>query len=263
LQDGVWAPLTHSEISYPAIGNTHSSLIEEQSFWFKHRNNCITSLVRRYYKGSEIFDIGGGNGFVSAALAKEGYEPVLIEPGLQGIINGRSRGLKNLVHGSLQDMKLIAGSIPAAGFFDVLEHIEDEKGFLMTVSAALKPGGLAFITVPAFNFLWSDEDVYTGHFRRYRRWRLHALFGECGFEGIYSTYFFSFLVPAIFLIKSIPSYFGLRSGSEDLEKVQKDHQAYGLADVVLNRIWDWEHGRIRAASNIPFGSSILGVFRKL
>ena len=41
-----------------------------------------------------LFDIGGGNGFVANYLSKKGFETILVEPGIDGCINGRERGLK-------------------------------------------------------------------------------------------------------------------------------------------------------------------------
>ena len=40
----------------------------------------------------------GGNGFVSLALQKEGYKTVLVEPGISGTQNAKSRGLKRIIY---------------------------------------------------------------------------------------------------------------------------------------------------------------------
>jgi SAM-dependent methyltransferase len=58
---------------------------------------------------------------------------------------------------------------------DVLEHIEDDAAALAQTWAKLKPGGHAFITVPAFAFLWSRHDEVLGHHRRYTRDSLQRL----------------------------------------------------------------------------------------
>jgi hypothetical protein len=50
---------------------------------------------------------------------------------------------------------------------DVIEHIEDEWGFVSDLVAAMKPGAFLLITVPADPALWSIHDESVNHFRRY------------------------------------------------------------------------------------------------
>jgi 2-polyprenyl-3-methyl-5-hydroxy-6-metoxy-1,4-benzoquinol methylase len=49
----------------------------------------------------------------------------------------------------------------------VLEHIDDEQAFLREIRRCLAPGGRIYLSVPAGRWLWSDDDVQAGHFRRY------------------------------------------------------------------------------------------------
>ena len=51
--------------------------------------------------------------------------------------------------------------------FDVLEHIEDEDGFLDALQFHLAVGGKVLINVPAGLWLFSDYDRAAGHVRRY------------------------------------------------------------------------------------------------
>jgi SAM-dependent methyltransferase len=39
--------------------------------------------------------------------------------------------------------------------FDVLEHIDDDRGALANIARKLKPGGKILITVPAHPWMWS------------------------------------------------------------------------------------------------------------
>ncbi len=48
--------------------------------------------------------------------------------------------------------------IGAIGLFDVLEHIENEAGFLKQLREVLKTGGRLYLTVPAFRWLWSIRE---------------------------------------------------------------------------------------------------------
>ena len=71
-------------VSYPEDGNEKDFQIEENSFWFTHRNNCIIEAVKKYSHDNLFFDIGGGNGFVAEGLEKNGTPTILIEPGQSG-----------------------------------------------------------------------------------------------------------------------------------------------------------------------------------
>ena len=61
-------------------------------------------------------------------------------------------------------------------YIDVLEHIEDDRGELRRAAAHLKPGGSLVILCPAFMILFSEMDRALGHFRRYTKSTLSAVF---------------------------------------------------------------------------------------
>ena len=52
--------------------------IEEDSFWFKHRNNIIANSVQKHSPNKTFFDIGGGNGFVAKRLQNDGIKLYLL-----------------------------------------------------------------------------------------------------------------------------------------------------------------------------------------
>ncbi len=117
---GIYFSNKESKISYPDTGNEHCFHMEENSFWFSHRNNCIISTVNKYCKNTIFFDIGGGNGYVSKGLQDRGIETVLLEPGFQGCLNAQNRGLKNIICSTLEDANFEKNSIPSIGVFDVV-----------------------------------------------------------------------------------------------------------------------------------------------
>ena len=96
LRDGIWYSKTQETVSYPKEGSDLSLIVEEKSYWFQHRNKCISELVKKFAPNKIFFDIGGGNGFVSLGLQKSGIDTILIEPSIQGIRNAKERGLLNL-----------------------------------------------------------------------------------------------------------------------------------------------------------------------
>src|SRR5271170_4405432 len=129
-EHGIWFSKGQSNVSYPAAGNEACFEIEDHSFWFRHRNRCIATVVRGFPPAGALFDLGGGNGFVSLCLQKAGWQSVVVEPGSVGAINARKRGLENVICATLEDADFRAHSLPAAGLFDVLEHIDGDGQFL-------------------------------------------------------------------------------------------------------------------------------------
>ncbi|MFD1001332.1 class I SAM-dependent methyltransferase [Ohtaekwangia kribbensis] len=259
---GIYYSKEQSKISYPASGNDNYFQIEENSFWFKHRNNCIIEGVMKYSANSTFFDVGGGNGFVAKGLEEKGISTVLVEPGIQGCVNAKKRSLKNVVCSTLENASFVKGKIPAIGLFDVVEHIEHDVDFLKSIYSYLTDGGFVFITVPAFNVLWSNEDVDAGHFRRYTTKELKRKLQSVGFHIEYSSYIFSILPIAVFLFRTLPSRLGLHKNSGNLDKHKKEHKSGGLIGIILNYIWDFEISRIRNGKVIRVGGSCLVIGRK-
>lgn len=206
-----------------------------------------------------LFDIGGGNGFVAAAFQAAGYPVVLIEPGEDGVRHAQARGVRHIVHATFNESSFRPDSLPAACFFDVLEHIEDEQGFLGGLHRCLIPSGRIYLTVPAGRWLWSDDDVQAGHFRRYTRRTLASSLAQSGFKALFISKLFSVLPLPLFLCRAVPSLGGRlllpRNGYSGLHRPR----ARGL----LDRVWDWEQSRIKRGKAIIWGTSCVAVAEKI
>ena len=130
--DGIWYAGSDEAVSYPSDGHDACAQIEDSSFWFKHRNACIIAAVQTHPPavGDTIFDIGGGNGFVSLGLMKAGFEVAVVEPGAAGALNARKRGIPTVVCATTSAAGFVRSSLGAVGLFDVIEHIERDVQFL-------------------------------------------------------------------------------------------------------------------------------------
>ena len=58
---------------------------------------------------------------------------------------------------------------------DFLEHVENDKQVFHWMAEHLNYDGTLFLTVPAYQFLFSYHDVALGHYRRYRLKQLVTL----------------------------------------------------------------------------------------
>lgn len=260
-ENNIWFSKTNSAISYPDDGNDVCFDLEDKSFWFKHRNNCILQCVQQYIEDKEILDIGGGNGYVSSYLQQNGYVSVLLEPGKKGILNAQKRGISHLICSTLDDAGFINSSISNIGLFDVVEHIEKDELFINSIQQLLKINGKVFITVPAYNFLWSREDVEAGHYRRYTLSSISELLEKAGFKIVYKTYIFSFLPIPIFLFRTLPFKF-IKSKNKAV-RPENEHQSAGLTKRVIDWIFGKELNAIKKNKKISFGGTCLIVAQKV
>ena len=257
--DGIWYARDMKEVSYPEDGHSCCMQVEEQSFWFSHRNKCVVSLIDAYPPpgGGPVFDVGGGNGFVAAGIVASGQEVVLIEPGIEGARNAKRRNVPQVVCATIESADPIPETLPAVGLFDVVEHVEDDKSFLEKLNKLIQPGGKIYITVPAYQFLWSQEDRDAGHFRRYSLAEICNLLEQARFQVDYATYFFRLLPLPIFLLRTLPWRVGFRFRPRKSSTLKRDHIVTGPLNSILQKTLAGELESIRHNRRIRFGGSCL------
>lgn len=245
-------------VHYPDTGHDWCAEVEDTSFWFQHRNRFLTELMRRFPPAQPLYDVGGGNGVVSAALRDAGIRAIVVEPGEAGARRALERGVESIC-ATLEQSGLTRGSVPAIGLFDVVEHMEDTVGFLHTAHGFLKPGGRLYVAVPAYEALWSVEDDFAQHFRRYTRRSLVAELTQAGFEVEHTTYMFSFLTLPILLLRALPYRLGF-ARAPTAESARADHTGGGAS--FLHFLGRLELQALSALGRIPFGTSVVAVARK-
>ncbi len=242
--------------------------IEDGSWWFQYRAQVLTETAERYLEREvETLDIGGGNGYTTSRMQQVGFRTALLEPSYEACLHARQRGISRCFCSVLGDFE---EPIRQGMLLDVLEHIEDDRGFLGTLRTHMPGGGMLLITVPALSVLWSSVDEVGGHFRRYHISELCKLLRSCGFEVVYSTYFFSFLVLPILFVRVGMERMGLlkrrdQCTEEECREIKKSQfqERGGVVGHVLGWFETWERTRLLADKRLPLGSSILCVARKV
>lgn len=116
-----------------------------------HRSRWAVRVLADHHVGS-VLDIGAGSGGMAADLLAAGVDVIAIEPFREGARLVAALGVAS-VHGQLRDLSLPTSAVPAAGYFDVIEHIADPHPELSEALRVLEPGGLLLVTVPAFQWL--------------------------------------------------------------------------------------------------------------
>ncbi|GBU22060.1 hypothetical protein R80B4_01963 [Fibrobacteres bacterium R8-0-B4] len=134
--------------------------------WELSRTRRILDIVKNYAIRS-IADVGAGDRFFlsklpgGAALTKYAVDTGYTEKSeiIDGIL-------------CFNDISELPEPIDAVMLMDVIEHIQDDSAFLEKILTKLSAGALVIVTVPAFQMLFSNHDVFLKHYRRYGRKQL-------------------------------------------------------------------------------------------
>lgn len=104
-------------------------------------------LVEQHVGRGRMVDVGCWTGSFVEAADRRGWQASGIEPSNWAVEVARSRGL-DVQPGLLAPAVLADGAHDLVVACDVLEHLLDPGGALDLLHAALRPGGVAYLTVP-------------------------------------------------------------------------------------------------------------------
>jgi SAM-dependent methyltransferase len=177
---GVWdlTSGTRSRSGYDPHYFPHIADVEERHFWFVTRRECILDALRASVPDlaeRRIVDVGCGVGGLVADLARAGLRVAgACDSYVEGLRIARQRVEAPLFVVDEGPFPPLAPGQDLIGLFDVLEHIDDDRGALRSVAEVLRPGGVLVLTVPAHPFLFDEADRLAHHRRRYRAGELRA-----------------------------------------------------------------------------------------
>jgi SAM-dependent methyltransferase len=94
--------------------------------------------------GRVLADVGGGTGNYAAALAVEGWEPLVIDRSRSMLALAAAKGLRT-IEGDAHSLPLENESIDALTLISVLHHLDDPAIALAEARRVLRPGGRAVV----------------------------------------------------------------------------------------------------------------------
>lgn len=153
----------------------------------------LREVRERVWIPAEVLDAGCGDGAFTASLTKLGYRvsavdasPLCVERCRKAVAWMPKGELyaSRVQQSSLESLPFADNSFDAAVSGEVLEHVEDDGTAARELGRVLRPGGVCLVTVPADPELWSEEDEWAGHHRRYREEQLRELFAAAGFQTV-------------------------------------------------------------------------------
>lgn len=226
-------------------------------WWYRARRALVGALLERSDVGrGRVLDAGCGTGDNLGSLERFGSTvgTDLSRYALDRAPDGASGGTRVAV-ATAEHLPVESDSLNLLVSMDVIEHLDDDVRALLEYRRALRPGGTLLLTVPAYEFLWSEHDEWAAHRRRYRERTLRAAVVAAGFEVVRSSYFFSFLVPAALLLRRTPLRRFVRSTDDEVGA------ASAPVDRVMTALASIER-RIALRWRVPFGLSIVLVARR-
>ena len=175
--------------------------LEDTYWWYLGRREVIRNLIYSRLSGPlRILDWGCGPGGNYQMLLRFG-SVTSVDASDLSLELCRKRGIRDLIKASKLQELPVGALFDLVTTFDVIEHIEDDSGFLQELRAVLKDNGHVLVTAPAYQFLWSDLDRLLGHVRRYNKRDLVHCFETAGYTVIASSYFNSFLAAPFMAVR--------------------------------------------------------------
>lgn len=234
----------------------------ESENWLKAgRRNLLARQIHHAMNGRndmEVLDLGSGVGQNVPALQKFGAVDVLEinEIGLQAL---RAKpGIREIFDRPIPfELDRRYDVIVAT---DVLEHLPDDRGAAQWVADHLRPGGVFFSTVPAYQFLFSEHDVALHHFRRYTATNYADIMPpslkveRCG-------YFNSILFPIAAAARLASRFRRSEVTSADQAKKQSS-VVPAPVDAAFRSILELEIKMIDKRIGLPFGLSVYCLARR-
>lgn len=232
--------------------------LEADHFWFIARNRILQWTMDEYLPEARNFlEVGCGTGFVLSAL--HAHRPALDMTGSELFLEGLlvAKGRLPTVELLQMDAKKIPyeNHFDGLGAFDVLEHVPSDEAVLAQFHRALSPGGRLILTVPQHQWLWSVNDEYAHHHRRYGRNQICSKVRQAGFQILRTTSFVSLLVPLLYLSR-------MKRNAQSTFDPLEEYRIPAWKQRILGLVMTAEYGMIRLGWNWPVGGSLLLIAEK-
>jgi len=233
--------------------------LEESLWWFVGMRNVTASLLDPYCRGKihqRILDSGCGTGGMLSWLSR--YDET---EGLFGLDVARDavnfcqkRGYHTIVQASAVELPFPDATFDLVTSFDVLVQLPGDSSDVIAMremKRVLRPGGVAFVRVPAYRWMMSGHDRALGTQRRYSRSELVAKLRDNGFRVLRATYANTTLLPLAIVRRLGLKPLGLADKGSDVRPLPK-----GL-NRVFSGLLNLEASLLRTSVNLPAGLSLI------
>jgi len=243
-------------------------IAEDSHWWFASRVRAINAVAAPYLGSNlRVLDVGCGAGNMMHHLARYGtIQGVEIDP--RPLKLAQQRGYDARLADASAGIPFGDGQFDLVATLDVIEHVQDDLAALRECARVLTPKGYLLVTVPAFMFLWSRNDVLNAHVRRYTAGELRRKLKASGFKVRRLSYnnfcVFPMAAPLILIRRAgAPAPAApLRSHHFEEDAYQVDMEpASPAVNSVLTAVGKFEAGLLRRV-NLPWGTSLIALAQK-
>lgn len=233
--------------------------IARRHWWYRARRELVAEqLAGRIPHGARALDVGTGTGESLAVLRGAGAEVVAgTDLSLHALRIAHRHGTGpsgGVLASYAEQLPFADGTFGCLISTDVLEHLDDDVLALREYARVVAPGGTVLLTVPAYNFVWSEHDERAAHRRRYTATAITDVARAAGLEVERTTHLFSFLLPPAIALRCTPLR---RLVTVTDDEVSESHPA---VSAVMDLLGTLERTVIRRR-RVPVGLSVMVVAR--
>ena len=218
-------------------------------WWYQARTRLLEQALGGFVEpDGRVLDVGSADGPSASWFRGRAATTAALD------VDPRGLG-EDGVCGSATSLPFADGVFDAVAAFDVVEHCEPESLALREMRRVLRPDGVLVLSVPAYQWAWTDHDVANGHHRRYTRERIEDAVTAAGFTVTRSTYAFTSVFP-LFVVERLARRVrdrGRTAGAADIATVPTVPRPLHHALMSLCRVDE----RLLVSRDLPFGSSVL------
>lgn len=181
---------------------------DQNHFWIRGRYQLVKSLLKRLHgaptrQWDAALELGCGAGLMLPLLEEHAKCVVAMDGHRSLLLRAFDASNRTIVlQGDLTNTKLNGREFDLITAFDVLEHL-DADAFLSEARRLARNDAKLLISVPAFNFLWSDMDARAGHRCRYNWAQLKVDLLRNGWHPMGHTYYQFLLFPLVYFSRRI------------------------------------------------------------
>lgn len=229
--------------------------LEDTNWWFRGRRYLLRNLIRGLgLRNALILDAGCGTGFARGELSRGG-RVIGLDASPEAIAQGLNGKPAEACVACAESMPFPTGTFDLVVALDLIEHLPDEMPALAEIRRVCKPGGYFYVTVPAYQSLWSRHDEALGHYRRYTAPEMVGKLRKSGFEICKSSYVVTSILPAAAAFRALRRRFGKESTGTDLFPVPEP------LNFLLSLVMRTE-ARLAWSARLPFGLTACVLARK-
>ena len=229
--------------------------LENTYWWHVAKRQLITEVLSKYAPPPGLLVEGGiGSSRNLLEFSELGYDVTGFDLMPEAVELGRQKGLSHVaVHDLEQPWPVAENSLRAVVLLDVIEHVEHPITVLSHVKRALRPDGAVVVTVPAYQWMFSEWDRLLGHYRRYSPAMLEEQATAAGLKLVWATHWNSFTFPAAVATRCWERMFSSRR-TADFPRVSPRVNELLLGAARVER-------RLLLKVGVPFGLSVVGVLQ--